>query len=661
MSTRQICLSAALVAALLVPPASAAVHAVLPNCCVPTLGVIYAMNPATGAIERMLSTGKGSGGSGPLAITKDGKSAAFMSGLYPNFSPQAPQFNLINLSTGKISGPLILPGVSWGGSVVVNPNSGVVYAEYLDQSVTPPVGRLYEIEPATLTVLRNVENVEFTNITVSPDGKTIYWASSNSVTAADAGSLAVIGTITLPSLPTVAVSPDSSTLYVTYLAPFATASTLDIVDAATLQVTQSISLGIVVGEPAVSPDGSEVYFPSPAGLAGMLLLLNSTTLELSSIPVAPGDYIAVSPTGSLYWVSGQDVVLFDPVSQTITTTFPAPANVFSVVLDPLENVLFVLASPVSTLALTAAPPSQTILGSGASGYTPYSGGYDSVNKLVLLPDSRNNVNVLDATTLEPKGYVPLPYTAFWVAAGGGSGYAVVGLQPIQVVQFDPVSLTITGSTSIPIPIADDESSSTQPVVEGSHLYVPFNYWAAFNFDCGNARGCRSKAPVGAPTITAVNNGIAVIDTDTMTLASILPLSNITGVYGFAIVPGKGKAYVTVGVNAKTSALVEINISTGAILRSAAISGSYLAAAPDGATIYVLSNGGLEAVSTKTLSVTNSLPNAGLLSLSITPDGAYIYGVTATGYDIISTSALTVVGSIASTTLAGPPSTAIFVN
>jgi hypothetical protein len=253
----------------------------------------------------------------------------------------------------------------------------------------------------------------------------------------------------------------------------------------------------------------------------------------------------------------------------------------------------------------------------------------------------------------------LPYEAFWVAAGDGAGYAMTGMVPNQVVQFDPASLTITGGTSIPIPLGVDSLAYAQPVVEGTHLYVPFTFWAAITFECRKAHGCRSKAPIGASTTSAVNNGIAVIDTNTMALESILPLSDATSVGGFAIIPGKGKGYVTVGVS-NGGALLEIDLSTGAILRSAAISGGYLAASPDGATIYVLSADELEAVSTKTLTVTKSLPGAELVNLSITPDGEYIYGVTATGYDIISTSSFTVVGSIVSSTQSGAPSPAIFV-
>ena len=490
-------------------------------------------------------------------------------------------------------------------------------------------------------------------MTVSPDGQTIYLTGLGypEVAAVKASNLKLIGTVPLSDSWDAAVSPDSSTLYVADGQYPGVAMTY--VDAATLAVTQTVplaSVSVVFGL-AISADGSQLYLPGQADFQGTdIFTLDIASQALMSVPVVVAGNIAVSPAGTVYVGDGSDVVVFDPASQSVKATFRAFGS-GPLALNSTGSELYLLNEFSSSLAETGVPPSPTVVAKVATGYLS-SATYDSPNNLVLVADTANNIEVLDARTLQPAGQIFIPNLAYaFLNTGGGSGFATSSTP--QIFRFDPISLQVTGTASIPGGDANFLWNYSQPILSGSTLYVPF----VRTLNGGPADP--SAAPSTAP------GGLAVIDTVQMTLKAIWPFSALP-LLGLAA--GGGAAYAVVpGANQELN-LDRIDLSTGQIVTHVQIPGlntsgiySNPAASPDGGTVYFSNNNTLYTFNAKTLALTNTVPGIGLVNLTVSPDSGYVYGAAPPCYgcaiqyseQIVSTSLLEVVATMPSAYQPGP--------
>jgi hypothetical protein len=332
------------------------------------------------------------------------------------------------------------------------------------------------------------------------------------------------------------------------------------------------------------------------------------------------------------------VVVFEPASQSVTGTVPAFSNV-SLALNSTGSRLYFLNESSSALAVTGPPPKLNVLGRAATGFIS-SAAYDQTNNLVLVADAANNVEVLAAGTLAPAGSLFIPNSSYaYLTAGGGSGFAIMGQFP-QVLRFDPVSLTVTGTVALPNRVYDAVSYS-QPVMSGSTLYVPFMF----------TQNGAQVTPAGSAHVPAT--GVAVIDTLQMKLVATWPFPALP-LLGLA--PGRGVAYAVVPAANQILDLDEIDLSTGAIIRQVRIPGlnssniySNPAVSPDGRTIYFSTNTTLYTFNAQTLALTNTVTGIGLTNLAVSPDGNDLYGGAAAPYSlqVVSTSSLQVIGSLPS--------------
>jgi len=161
-----------------------------------------------------------------------------LSNLYPSSGPQAIGVDLVNLSTGKISGQVsgqVATPYAIGGSLAVDPQSGLIYLFY---SSTVTGNHLQVINPASLTVILDVQTAatgseSYRMARESTALLAMGLARLQAKTLSPAGSLAISG-----GAGGLALSPDGSVLYAGY--PIATSENVDLVDTTTLQVTRSV-------------------------------------------------------------------------------------------------------------------------------------------------------------------------------------------------------------------------------------------------------------------------------------------------------------------------------------------------------------------------------------------------------------------------------------
>jgi hypothetical protein len=653
---------------LLASQSPAAVRAVIPDCCVSS-GSISVLNPTTGAIEHTLTTGTVSAGGQSaisFAITKGGESAAVVN--VAQTSPDEYALNIVDLATGEISAHLALPSVydTFGYYVAANPKNSVVYLSHLDYGGN---AYLQAFDSLTLAPIQEVNlgtQLYADPLIVSPDGQTIYMTGSNQIVALAASTLELIGTIFLPtpagsaSSYSTAISPDSSKLYAQYL-DMSYASNLAFIDTKTLQVVQTVPYSSGIGEiGGISPDGSQLYMKVflETGIT-TLSVLNIATLITTLIPTTiDGGFIAVSPNGLVYLAGGvyvppffegiaAQVTVIDPATQTILATAPLLSSSEEPYLQLAVNSdgsqVYCLNVYTSSLALAGVPPSETILDTVQMGSITlgHQGGvYDHKDNLLLLPDNNWYVDVFDAATLQLDGLLYIQGLA-GSAAFGDAGYVPAADSDLgpRVVQFDPVSMQVTGSVALPS--GYEFYNFGRPALNGHRLYVPLWFYGGIK-----------------PLI-----GIAVIDTTQMTLVATWPFAVLPKL---AVAPDGEQGYVLQVSDYPT--LLKISMRTGQVLQSIqmpAFTGSdySMVLSPDGSTIYLSVNSTLYAISSQNMTISNSAPGFDLSTLTISPDGNYLYGQTNQQCEgcymlgIVSTSSLQLVGTIPS---AQPPGPVLFI-
>ena len=642
---------------LLVSQAGAQYKVLLPGCCT-SVGTVFVLNSRTGGMERALTTGSSS--SAYVSVTA---AATLKSGLLAvlNFLDTSAgistTFSIVNPSTGALVGTLSIAGLPW--TVAVNPVSGVVYAGYS----TPSGSFIEEINPSTLQVIKTGAVAAGSTFVVSPDGKRIYITGyGTGVSAYSTSTLEKIGAILGPDL-VIGLSPDSETLYAASDASGINPNSVFLVNTHNLEITKTISLasfgnlgaglGYEYGGGAVSSDGTQVYL----NFSTSIVTLNVSTLAIVSTPLPGTDLcqqVVTTPSGSVY-VGGIDgfeniAMVFDPSAQTFSTQFPliGPGHL----IGSAGGAQLFLVTEGSPLSVPAAAPSTTIdatvIGGAGAGFL-YSA-YDATDNLVLLPDANGDMEVLDGSTLRLKSTFPVGFQGS--TTYGQSGYmgsftyttSLLG----QIIQFDPLTQTVTGSVRVPTDPGDNTGTFEQITAVGNTLYAPY----VFLYTAADAVGQKPATAQGTGSL------MAVVDTSTFKLSALYPIS--TGlVYGFAIPQGSSAGYLSVlqRDGDAIAELIEIDLSTGTKTKTVPIEGwGSLLASPDGSTLYMYGSALLYAIDVQTLAVTNSAALA-CTGLAITPDGDYLYCITGSGVDILSTSTLGILGSISTGAVGavvGPP-------
>lgn len=188
------------------------------------------------------------------------------------------------------------------------------------------------------------------DVVFSPDGQTVYStftrpSGARGVDVIDATSRSVVDTVGLPDgVQYLAITPDGGTLYVTSNE----ADGIYAIDTANYAVS-FIPLGTQfnAGYPSVSPDGTQLWVPSPGGARVLVIDTASNTVE--DIHLVSGNSVALSADGSLAYLSidrsggsSDGVLVLDAATGQIVNSMydPSLASVRDIVVSPDGNSLF---------------------------------------------------------------------------------------------------------------------------------------------------------------------------------------------------------------------------------------------------------------------------------------------------------------------------------
>jgi hypothetical protein len=660
--------AAVFLAALLLasPGAAQKFEVLLPNCCISSAAIL-ALNPQTGQIERTLNTGAQSPYRAlayALVELKNG-TLAVLNDVMTSATEENALVTFLDPATGKVNGSLALPGQAW--TIAVNPQTGAVYAGYVSSGGQPL--RIAEINPTTQAVIKDVNvNSAEGPLMVSPDGKRIYLEDDGAINVYSTATMTQIASIPGPDL-LIGVSPDSSTVYAGSGENGYPMNSLFFIDAQTFKIIQTVSVkgylddGYPAG--AISTDGTELFI----NLGTSVLTVNVSTLAMQTTPMPENDQIdgiVANPNGIVYVLTytgtGYAALLFSPASYSFTSQFELLGS--DSVTASLTGSQLYLTTDSSPLSVPGPEPSGTIvrtaLTGDTTGFEEPAGSYDPVDNLVFLPDNFYAIEILSGSTLQLKGFIP--FTALGPNLySHGAGY--VAAFPLidgdttaqgQIVQFDPVSQTVTGTIALPMPSADDDGEFLQIATLGRFLYAPY-----YDFDNQCIISCDAKSPAGKTLANSYSSGIAVVDTDSFELVANFPL-NFDSKAGFAIPSGGGFGYLSALVG-NTNELIQVNLATGSQVNAVPLADTgFLVASPDGTLLYLNSGHSIDVIDVQSLSLVNSTPLA-YNGMSITPDGQYLYCNADAEVDIVSTSTLQVVTVIPSQTGITTPGVPIMIS
>jgi YVTN family beta-propeller protein len=188
-------------------------------------------------------------------------------------------------------------------NLAVSPDGSQVWVAVTGpQTGLPSLGGISVISTATDTVTARLRlHTDPRNIAFSPSGATAYVTTGEGLYVINTANLQVVTVIHgLGNPEGVAVSPDGSTVYVTNTVQ----GKVDVINAATNDVTGAISVGQLPWQLVLSSDGSTLYVAD--GDSNAISVISTASDTVTNTISDPGDPVslALTPDGSELWVGG---------------------------------------------------------------------------------------------------------------------------------------------------------------------------------------------------------------------------------------------------------------------------------------------------------------------------------------------------------------------
>jgi YVTN family beta-propeller protein len=260
--------------------------------------------------------------------------------------------SVINVATNTVTATIHIGSEPWG--VSVSPDGSKVYVANNDYINTVNV-----IKTSTNTIVATITVGSWPDgIFVSPDGSKVYVANTDSNTVSVINTASNIVSATFPILAPYGVteSPDGSKVYITN---YAYPGSINVINAATNTVTDTIPVGILPSGIAVSPDGSKVYVVN-SNSNTVSVINTSTDTVTATIPVGSfPNCVSVSTDGSKVYVVnsgtfddiGNTVSVINSSTNTVTATIPVGSFPQGVSVSPDGSKIYVANEDSNTVSV----------------------------------------------------------------------------------------------------------------------------------------------------------------------------------------------------------------------------------------------------------------------------------------------------------------------
>lgn len=314
MRLRPLVTAAAVTAALVVTPASAAPAGRVLGYVANNGGGVSVIDTATNAVSETIVD---SGGSSPYmaAVAFDGTRGYVTNSVQNTLTVIDTPTNTVDRSIPVGSHPAGVAGAPGGGFVYVT--------NYGDGTVSV-------VDTATLTVTATIAVTERPDgVAVAPDGKSVYVthdrAGAGLVTVIDTTANTVAGTIATGSNSTaIAMSGDGTRAYVVNR----TSNTVSVIDTAFRVVVGTIGVGDFPH--GIALNGSRAYVTNSVSNSVSVVDLTAMTEVLPRIPVGERPIgVSLLPDGSRAYVTNftsNTVSIIDTASNTVTGSIPVGTN-----------------------------------------------------------------------------------------------------------------------------------------------------------------------------------------------------------------------------------------------------------------------------------------------------------------------------------------------
>ena len=500
----------------------------------------------------------------------------------------------------------------------------------------------------------------------SPDGSTAYVSNegSQSVTVVEVASGATVATIPVGyAIEWMVISKDGGKLYAQSY-DYAYESHVVSIDTATNTVSQVLGIAAYLSPMALTPDGATLYAYSSMGNPPGLLVIDTSTLTVTTTVPINGVAVAVTPDGKFaYVLDFASIAVMDTATNAVVATIP---------LDPSLSGTFIQISPDGSMAwVSESPhaghvsPAITVIQTATNQVTGSMGLLRKATPgaIVFSPDGKRAWVTADGAAVDVMDAVGLKAVSEIDSLGSVYGPAI---SPDGTVLLLPntgtsraAAFSQSGTELASIPLGDMDGGN-QIYIEyggaavspdGARVYVT-NYYSnnvsvidtAFKKVFASVETGRSPvgvavAPNGSKAYVAnsFSNSVTVIDTKTFATRQI-PMPESSYPSSIAISPDGARVYVAGDNlipdfgNARCYIFV-IDASSDRVVDSIRIPYPMaVTVSPDGTKVYVV--GGLTnlyTISTATDTITSSvqLANGGpeqpiTSGIAVTPDGATVF-------------------------------------
>lgn len=420
-----------------------------------------------------------------------------------------PSFTALNNTGVKQTATIKVTPVIPGNAYVTNAGSGTVSV----------INTLTNKVVATITGFKR----PYTAI-VTRGGSKVYIgnAEANEVSIVNTVTNSVIDSIPLPVTPgAMALSPDSSRLYIAYFTPLATLGHVLVVNLADHSIIKTIEVGQVPRGIVVSPDGSRVYVTNQLPISGLssdphpgtVSVINTTTNEVINTFDVAHDLgnIAISGDGSiLYVTAGNQGVAFINTSTFVVSPFINPSVSCSVIESADGKVLYLTRYEGSVLVIDLA--TKTTIANIPVGQLPNNLSQSADGKWVYVTNSADgSVSVINTATntCNPESDILVGNTPSSVATAW-PGYQTI-TYTIDVYPAAPTApvitnTVVTGSNSACLGSASASPNVEQFTVSASNLSANVVATAPVNFEVSlSANGGYSQNVSLTPVLGKINN------------------------------------------------------------------------------------------------------------------------------------------------------------